>query len=307
MKVKSYFCDVAIACEDRIFETHKLVLATSSSIFINILRRHSHPHPMIYLRGLKASDMEALLEFMYCGEVKVKEDQLQSFLAAAQDLKVQGLISNHKKELQGNSLAKISPDWKMPIYEILQSSMENQTFKVSMPLPSLPNSTTSCEEQFKASHPNEVFKPALKEEAYFDETSMKNTPLELLTVSSFVNNQGHFYSNREKQLTVMTGMDERLLDSVEYNVREWNDLKKFVVHGERAKYGSGHKKLSQCTLCGKTNINRNRLLAHIKSVHFWKAFRFTCTSCGKSQGTRNGLIAHAKMCWAKSGDRIPQK
>ena len=61
---------------------------------------------MIYLRGLKASDMEALLEFMYCGKFKVKEDQLQSFLAAAQELKVQGLISNHKKELQGIDLPR---------------------------------------------------------------------------------------------------------------------------------------------------------------------------------------------------------
>jgi len=104
LRINGDFCDVAIACENRIFETHKLVFATSSSVFNNILRRYSHPHPMIYLRGLKASDM-ALLEFMYCGEVKVKEDQLQSFLAAAQELNVQGLISNHKKELQGNSLA----------------------------------------------------------------------------------------------------------------------------------------------------------------------------------------------------------
>ena len=43
---------------------------------------------MIYLRGIKASDMDSLLEFMYCGEVQVKEDQLQSFLAAAEELKV---------------------------------------------------------------------------------------------------------------------------------------------------------------------------------------------------------------------------
>merc|ERR1719500_1558698 len=63
---------------------------------------------MIYLRGIKASDMNALLHFMYCGEVSVKQDQLQSFLAAAEELKVRGLGSNIKEELHGQILVKDS-------------------------------------------------------------------------------------------------------------------------------------------------------------------------------------------------------
>ena len=84
---------------------------------------------MIYLRGIKASDMDSLLEFMYCGEVQVKEDQLQSFLAAEEELKVEGLVSNHQNEFRDKVLVnKTSSDWETPLDGILQSSLDCQTF-----------------------------------------------------------------------------------------------------------------------------------------------------------------------------------
>ena len=52
----------------------------SSSVFNTILKKHSHPHPFIYLKGAKAVDMDAMVEFMYRGEVKVGQDQLKSFI-----------------------------------------------------------------------------------------------------------------------------------------------------------------------------------------------------------------------------------
>ena len=46
--------------------------------------------PVIYLRGIKQQDMEAVLSFMYHGEVNVAQDNLNSFLSVAEDLKVKG-------------------------------------------------------------------------------------------------------------------------------------------------------------------------------------------------------------------------
>ena len=34
-------------------EAHKVILASSSLIFLNLLRRNNHPHPLIYLGGIK--------------------------------------------------------------------------------------------------------------------------------------------------------------------------------------------------------------------------------------------------------------
>ena len=47
------FADVTLACEDgEQFKANKVVLAGSSPVFENILKRNKHPHPLIYLRDL---------------------------------------------------------------------------------------------------------------------------------------------------------------------------------------------------------------------------------------------------------------
>ena len=47
---------------------------------------------MLYLRGVTARDMSCVLEFMYHGEVSVAQDDLNTFLQVAEDLKVKGDI-----------------------------------------------------------------------------------------------------------------------------------------------------------------------------------------------------------------------
>ena len=44
-------------------------------------------------RGMKFADLESVLNFMYYGEVNVAQDELNSFLAVAEDLRVKGNIS----------------------------------------------------------------------------------------------------------------------------------------------------------------------------------------------------------------------
>lgn len=48
-------------------------------------------HPVVMLAGVNANDLEALLEFVYRGEVSVDHGQLPSLLQAAQCLNIQGL------------------------------------------------------------------------------------------------------------------------------------------------------------------------------------------------------------------------
>ena len=52
------FADVTLVCEDgQQVEAHKVILASSSPFFQNLLRRNKHPHPLIYMRGLKSEDL----------------------------------------------------------------------------------------------------------------------------------------------------------------------------------------------------------------------------------------------------------
>jgi BTB/POZ domain len=58
--------------------------------FRNVLRRNPHQHPLLYLKGVKYKELTSVLNFMYQGEVNVAQDELNSFLAVAEELKVKG-------------------------------------------------------------------------------------------------------------------------------------------------------------------------------------------------------------------------
>ena len=48
-------------------------------------------HPIVYLKDVPAMDLEALLDFMYRGEVDVEQTQLSSLMKTAEGLQVKGL------------------------------------------------------------------------------------------------------------------------------------------------------------------------------------------------------------------------
>ena len=89
------FADVTLAFEDgKQVEAHKVILASSSPVFQNILKRNKHAHPLLYMRGIKSEDLLAILDFLYCGETNVYQENLDSFLAIAEELQLKGLMGN---------------------------------------------------------------------------------------------------------------------------------------------------------------------------------------------------------------------
>ena len=87
--------DMTLACEDgKQVEAHKVVLTVSSPFFMDLLKRNRHPHPLIYMRSLKSEDLLAILDFLYFGETNVLQENLDSFLALAEELRLKGLSGN---------------------------------------------------------------------------------------------------------------------------------------------------------------------------------------------------------------------
>ena len=95
------FTDVTLACEDgQQVEAHKIVLISSSPFFLNLLKRNRHPHPLIYMRGLKVEDLVSVIDFLYCGEANVFQDNLDSFLGIANELQLKGLKKEKKEDTE---------------------------------------------------------------------------------------------------------------------------------------------------------------------------------------------------------------
>ena len=85
-------------------QCHRLVLAACSEWFSNIFKSvHTtnispSKHPVIVLWDTAVQDMRLLLDFMYNGVVKVKQENLNSFLSLAERLSVRGLTQSTQNE-----------------------------------------------------------------------------------------------------------------------------------------------------------------------------------------------------------------
>ena len=109
LRKDEHFCDVTLACEDRQFQAHKVVLSAGSPFFEQILKSQKHPSPLLYLRGVEARHMESLLDFIYCGEVTLEQEELENFIKTGEELKVRGLSIMKTPTVPSPSLTKMKP------------------------------------------------------------------------------------------------------------------------------------------------------------------------------------------------------
>ena len=98
MREQRDFFDVTLACDDEQIQAHKVILSAYSPFFKNIFRRNPHQHPLLYLYGVSYTDLQSVLSFIYDGEVSVAQEDLKSFLALAENLKVKGLNQETNSE-----------------------------------------------------------------------------------------------------------------------------------------------------------------------------------------------------------------
>ncbi|XP_066246973.1 protein abrupt-like isoform X1 [Euwallacea similis] len=91
------FTDVTLACEGGSpIKAHRMVLAACSPYFQNIFTDLPCKHPVVVLKDVKYSEIKAILEYMYRGEVNVAQDRLAALLKVAEALKVKGLVEENR-------------------------------------------------------------------------------------------------------------------------------------------------------------------------------------------------------------------
>ena len=97
------FTDVTLVSEDLVHvQAHRVILAASSDLFQSILSNTSSlgsSQPLLYLKGVRHSQLEALMTFVYDGEVELEEKHLEELMRAAKELQVKGLF---KEGEEGN-------------------------------------------------------------------------------------------------------------------------------------------------------------------------------------------------------------
>lgn len=90
------FTDVTLAVDGGAsVKCHKMVLAACSSYFQTLFIDLPCKHPIVVLKDVKYSEIKAILEYMYRGEVNVAQEQLGGLLKVAEVLKVKGLVEEN--------------------------------------------------------------------------------------------------------------------------------------------------------------------------------------------------------------------
>ncbi|XP_050686726.1 protein bric-a-brac 2-like isoform X12 [Eriocheir sinensis] len=91
LRDKERYTDVTVACEGKFYPVHKLVLSTCSEYFEKIFENTPCKHPVIVLKDVNRSDLEALFCYMYEGAVSVAQSNLGRLIKAAEVLRIKGL------------------------------------------------------------------------------------------------------------------------------------------------------------------------------------------------------------------------
>ena len=92
MFTKNSFSDVTLVSDDKIqFEAHKCVLSASSPVLKKLLLNNPHPHPLIYLKGVKQQELQSILQFIYLGEARFYQGNMDRFMEAVKDLQIKQL------------------------------------------------------------------------------------------------------------------------------------------------------------------------------------------------------------------------
>ena len=93
------FAGVTLISDDKVnFTAHKILLSSCSNLFKSILRGNTQSTPLLFLVGVSSINLGLILNYIYQGEVKIYQEQLDRFIEFAQKLEINGLQGGNIEE-----------------------------------------------------------------------------------------------------------------------------------------------------------------------------------------------------------------
>ena len=121
--------DCTLMCaEGHTLKAHRMILSASSPFFKSVFEQMSNHwpnYPIVYLKDMPITDLRAIIEFIYRGEVTVGQQQLESVLRSGESLRIKGLIDIDRRDDGSNTAATISRKRKRRRHRRKSSSNEN--------------------------------------------------------------------------------------------------------------------------------------------------------------------------------------
>jgi len=273
------FFDVTLACEDDQLQAHKVILSACSPFFKTVLRRNRHEHPLLYLKGVKYQELVAVLNFMYHGEVNVAQEELNSFLAIAEELKVKGLTQNGSSSSKSSSSSGAAPTPSPSFHRPAPPATSPQASKRPRASPTshidLQIAPVKCEPVALPTNtpdPSDTVNPSMYMEEYagYEEGYDDNSEEVSYDDSAIVHGAQNADGNKEHVLDL--DLDEKIESRMNRIVGE---------NGEGVFYC--------CGVCSRTYKDKTKMRHHIEthldSYH-------NCPICRQQYKTRRTLKTH---------------
>jgi len=287
------FFDVTLACDDSQLQAHKVILSACSLFFRKILKQNPHQHPLLYLKGVKFSELQSILNFMYVGEVNVAQDDLNSFLSAAEDLKVKGLTQNFTGEEPVKPKQYTKPRHNQAILPPKQA-------KYSEPTPQMPHQIEEVHEIEEVVHvktePGEIA-PRAQIPITMSHTQQKQTEVYVPVVEepdggavaldeTYGENDGYDYQYEGYHEVTPGGQLGGVSGAADPTIAREEEITSLIMRCE-------DRKVFTCALCPFVAPGRHRVFCHIEAQHFAdQPVTYTCQYCGKTASSKNGLCLH---------------
>ena len=100
-----YFTDVKlITADNKQIKSHKVILSTYSIFFKNVFLNSAETNLAIYLKDILYTELCWILNFIYIGQCKIEQTELDRFLSVGKDLEVQGIMEEDRGDIKDQSL-----------------------------------------------------------------------------------------------------------------------------------------------------------------------------------------------------------
>jgi len=261
--------DITLVCgEFYQIQAHKVILSASSPFFRHVLCNNPHNNPLIYLRGINQTDLQHILDFIYHGEVNVSQDNLNSFLAVAEDLKIKGLTQSQNDSKPSSSNTTHRMDRKTTNQQPTKSYQSQSTALI-------PDDDEI--EEIPVRVKNEVAEDVIHGQS--------------VAIDQEYNQVGYGGDLMEGDYEGGEAYDEM---GTGLQLQDYASDKDLVSNLDAQITSMMYKaeKLWHCSICGKTSSGKTDISRHIEGTHIVNHPGFQCDVCGEKQKSRNALRIH---------------
>jgi len=277
--------DCTLSCGSKQVQAHKLILSACSPFFKAVFKQNPHNHPLLYLKGVSYDDLQAILQFMYHGEVNVSQDDLNTFLAVAEDLKIKGLTQNKSEDVES-----IAPKTKV-VKQQQHSHSQSTTLPPPPPLKLPPQQSMA----------NTAMKPVSRLHNEDDDDIQEVEPEVKSEPGSSRLGVMAQYGHSQAETEDMNPMSyDESYDYAEYGgegdmyaghmVDTSGEQEKVGLYGKDGKlfYTKLDERNYVCQVCGKNFTTVSNASRHIREVHF-KISRFQHYNIAASVGSADSV------------------